>query len=172
MTTLYLCRGTAGFTYCAIAALSFLDCLPASMPGRKRHPSASARIEKTAISGLSSLPTTVHWLVSRQTTILEEEEYYNFEDFPKASASDHKPFSVVGAAPAMATNRSPNTFESHSSQDLRWAGFNGRCNKSADTCYSFWVGGSLAVRLLVLLRSIAASADEQLDTEQSASYGF
>ena len=28
------------------------------------------------------------------------------------------------------------------------AGFNGRCNKIADTCYAFWVGASLAVRAL------------------------
>ena len=27
----------------------------------------------------------------------------------------------------------------------RWAGFQGRCNKRADTCYSFWVGASLDV---------------------------
>ena len=28
----------------------------------------------------------------------------------------------------------------------QWAGFNGRVNKIADTCYVFWAGGSLAVR--------------------------
>ena len=36
------------------------------------------------------------------------------------------------------------------------AGFNGRCNKVADTCYAFWVGASLAVRfssLWTLMRS-------------------
>ena len=26
-------------------------------------------------------------------------------------------------------------------------GFDGRCNKPADTCYSFWAGGTLAVSL-------------------------
>ena len=29
--------------------------------------------------------------------------------------------------------------------DIRWVGFNGRCNKIADTCYAWWVGGALAV---------------------------
>ena len=29
--------------------------------------------------------------------------------------------------------------------DLSWVGFNGRTNKVADTCYSFWVGGTLSV---------------------------
>jgi len=33
---------------------------------------------------------------------------------------------------------------------LLWAGFNGRCNKVADTCYSFWVGGTLSVTPLSL----------------------
>lgn len=29
--------------------------------------------------------------------------------------------------------------------DLNWTGYNGRCNKIADTCYAFWVGASLDV---------------------------
>lgn len=29
--------------------------------------------------------------------------------------------------------------------DMRWVGFDGRCNKPADTCYTFWVGGTLSV---------------------------
>jgi prenyltransferase beta subunit len=33
---------------------------------------------------------------------------------------------------------------------LEWTGFNGRCNKIADTCYAFWVHGSLSVSLLSL----------------------
>lgn len=31
------------------------------------------------------------------------------------------------------------------SNDHENGGFNGRVNKSADTCYSFWVGGALDV---------------------------
>lgn len=31
--------------------------------------------------------------------------------------------------------------------ELLFAGFNGRCNKVCDTCYSFWVGGNLAVSI-------------------------
>ena len=30
-------------------------------------------------------------------------------------------------------------------QDDQFVGFNGRCNKRADTCYAFWVGASLSV---------------------------
>lgn len=35
-------------------------------------------------------------------------------------------------------------------ENTRFAGFNGRCNKVADTCYTWWVGGTLSVRRLPL----------------------
>lgn len=40
------------------------------------------------------------------------------------------------------------SYETRPSQstDLAWTGYNGRCNKIADTCYAFWVGASLNVR--------------------------
>jgi geranylgeranyl transferase type-1 subunit beta len=38
---------------------------------------------------------------------------------------------------------------------LEWTGFNGRCNKIADTCYAFWVHGSLSVRLSSLPSALA-----------------
>lgn len=31
------------------------------------------------------------------------------------------------------------------SDQLQYVGFNGRCNKIADTCYCWWVGGTLSV---------------------------
>ena len=34
--------------------------------------------------------------------------------------------------------------------ELQWAGLTGRCNKVADTCYTFWAGGSLTVDLRYL----------------------
>lgn len=36
-------------------------------------------------------------------------------------------------------------------EDLQFAAFNGRCNKNGDTCYAFWVGGTLDVSPLSLL---------------------
>ena len=89
---------------------------------------------------------TLHWLVSRQTTRLEEDEYYSLGDGPVASISAHRPFHVLGAAPVLAPDRHPDALAVPDTQDLQWAGFNGRYNKVADTCYSWWVGGSLAVR--------------------------
>ena len=56
-------------------------------------------------------------------------------------------FTVLGSNPALP----PEIFDFESlhfssSVDI-FAGFNGRCNKPADTCYSFWAGGALAVSL-------------------------
>jgi len=150
----YSFRGAAGFTYCAIGALSFLDRLSTSIPEMERLPPSRTGLERTSTRGLRSLSTTIHWLVSRQTTVLEEDEYYGSGDHPIASASKHKPLSVLGVTPAPATDRHLDALAVHDPQELRWAGFNGRCNKNADTCYSYWVGGSLAVRTLSALQSI------------------
>lgn len=65
----------------------------------------------------------VRWLVQRQMPYLEEEEG---ED---------------GAAPSEL--RKPHT----SDASPLVGGFHGRCNKKLDTCYSFWVGGGLDVRI-------------------------
>ncbi len=88
---------------------------------------------------------TLHWLISRQTTTLEEEDYYSLGDSPVALTSGNKPFHVTGAAPVSISPRVSDALTQSTEEDLRWAGFNGRCNKVADTCYSWWVGGSLAV---------------------------
>lgn len=66
-------------------------------------------------------------------------------DHSTTSVPTRKSFQVLGAVPGLATDRHPDAFTVPDLQELQWAGFNGRCNKVADTCYSWWVGGSLAV---------------------------
>lgn len=66
-------------------------------------------------------------------------------DHSAASVPARKSFQVLGAVPGLATDRHPDALTVPDLQELQWAGFNGRCNKVADTCYSWWVGGSLAV---------------------------
>jgi prenyltransferase beta subunit len=84
------------------------------------------------------------WLVSRQTSDLGEEEESDEED-------DSPPDQSEGLQPdtgnlsldekiALIPSLPPPTEES-----LNWAGFNGRCNKYADTCYSLWNTGTLVV---------------------------
>lgn len=99
----------------------------------------------------------LNFLVSRQTTELEEdgdddEEEDDEDDHNNRESSESaaKPVSEIQQAlEALSFNEKvkslpdlppPNT------DSLAWAGFNGRCNKIADTCYCFWVTGALGVR--------------------------
>ncbi|KAI9872239.1 MAG: hypothetical protein M1830_001875, partial [Pleopsidium flavum] len=162
----------AGFTYCAIGALSFLGRLSTFTPEVERLPPSRAGSERSSTMELSSLSATIHWLVSRQTTVLEEDEYVSSVDHPIASASNHKPFSVLGAMPAPTTGRHPDALAVQDPQELRWAGFNGRCNKNADTCYSWWVGGSLAILNKVHLMNFNANRRYLLEKTQHVVGGF
>ena len=90
------------------------------------------------------------WLVSRQTTMLREEDELHMADEEPPDATPPKfvppPSPAQGAFPAsVADAMLPHASMEMSSHELQWAGFNGRCNKVADTCYAFWVGGTLGV---------------------------
>ncbi|KAK6615240.1 prenyltransferase and squalene oxidase [Botrytis cinerea] len=108
----------AGYTYCAIASLSLLDRLP-KYPSSQPTASSNAN---PALPGLTNLPETIRWLALRQTSYNEEEE--GDEDGHNEATSDHHFVPDV---------------------DSTFVGFNGRCNKRVDTCYCFWVGGSLSM---------------------------
>ncbi|KAH8900930.1 prenyltransferase and squalene oxidase [Thozetella sp. PMI_491] len=107
----------SGYAYCAVSALSLLD-RPLE-GGKVSEPS------KAVQAGIRDIPALVHWLASRQFVYLEpsEDEDDDEEDNPVHPASlddlilDEKT-SLVG--------------------------FNGRCNKVADTCYTWWAAGTLA----------------------------
>lgn len=89
------------------------------------------------------------WLVSRQTLMLHEEDELPMadEEPPDMTPKIFPPtFHVQGAFPvSVADAILLNASIEISTHDLQWAGFNGRCNKVADTCYAFWVGGTLGV---------------------------
>ncbi|KAF2441347.1 terpenoid cyclases/Protein prenyltransferase [Karstenula rhodostoma CBS 690.94] len=121
-----------GFTSCAISALYFLDRLPTKKPdGRQR--------------GLRNLPMTLHWLASRQTLTLDEEDAddtYSDETDSAATCHDSHSFMKLRNYPSM---RGKLSFESQPPvhAELKWVGMNGRENKIGDTCYAYWhlVGG-------------------------------
>lgn len=110
--------GPAGLTYCAIATLSLLGQIPAN--ARQK----SLRCDEQTIS----FGDNVRWLLERQTTQLAD----NTDDEVSEGASD-----MLGPAEG-------DSFE-EGEERPQYAGFSGRMNKIADTCYCFWVGGSLAV---------------------------
>ena len=118
----------AGYTYCAIAALSFLG----------RLPNSQAALESAGTQhGLRYIPETIRWLVSRQSAYVDDEQGDEDE-----SGSD--PYQKQREAMVGIYSEDP-TVGDLSLEDKDFVGFNGRCNKSVDTCYAFWVGASLDV---------------------------
>ena len=129
----------AGYTYNGVGALKLLGKLP-------RHTSDSNNGERL---GAVFVENVTKWLVSRQTLMLHEgDEFPMAGNEPPDSTPTFFPpkFHVRGPFPVSIAEASlPNDSIQISSHDLQWAGFNGRCNKVADTCYAFWVGGTLGV---------------------------
>ncbi|KAI4249495.1 MAG: hypothetical protein L6R42_008966, partial [Xanthoria sp. 1 TBL-2021] len=131
----------AGWTYCAIAALSLLGRL---------HPPVKLRRPAQVWPSDDSIKQMLGWLANLQTSLLQEEDL-SMSDSTKAMAhldlnngAQQTPVEAtqvmfpedpltdgVGAEPLY--------------DELQWAGLTGRCNKVADTCYTFWAGGSLTI---------------------------
>lgn len=105
--------------------------------------------------GSKKFETLVTWLASRQTGELgeeeddeeeedenEDEDNANDTELTEAGSLDER-LAALPALPALTCD------------SIACAGFNGRYNKFADTCYSFWngatllVGKSLEVRLRI-----------------------
>ena len=136
----------AGLTYCALGTLSFLGL----MPGDATNPGRSSTGPATRYDDL------IRWLTYRQTTLLyedDEEEETQKEQDDSQTADAVKPHQN----PRPEADERLQVDETISSLPIlpeasqlsreAWdcAGFNGRVNKIADTCYCFWVTGSLAV---------------------------
>jgi geranylgeranyl transferase type-1 subunit beta len=113
----------AGYAYCAIGALSLLDRpLTNSTAG---HPSVVLH------SGIRNMPGLIHWLASRQFVYLEP------PPAPSSADSDDYEEEDNFLLPQHLSDLSL-------PQNTRHVACNGRCNKVADTCYTWWVGAALA----------------------------
>ncbi|KAF2994856.1 hypothetical protein E8E13_003984 [Curvularia kusanoi] len=127
----------AGFTSCAIAALFFVDRLP--LP---RGQASDGRVR-----GVTDLDKTLHWLASRQTATLEEDDSTDtFDDESDTANTCHDAHSFVRVKGDQTVSMT-NTIGSQPKVpfDLTWVGMNGRSNKIADTCYAYWVSAPLAI---------------------------
>jgi geranylgeranyl transferase type-1 subunit beta len=116
----------AGFACCAISALSLLDRLP--LP--------PSQTPDGRLRGVTNLPLTLHWLASRQTLTLDEDdalEAYRYETEGVAVYRDADAFNKLKDS----TNKTI--------PEIRCVGLNGRCNKIADTCYGYWTCAPLHV---------------------------
>jgi geranylgeranyl transferase type-1 subunit beta len=126
----------AGFAACAIAALGFVDRLPTS---------SDASDDRSR--GITNLPLTLHWLASRQTLTLDEEDSLdtlNDETDSAATCHDAHCFVKLGSQPS---KQGMLSFDDKPSShfELEWVGMNGRCNKIGDTCYAYWNCAPLAL---------------------------
>jgi geranylgeranyl transferase type-1 subunit beta len=132
---------TAGYTYCAIASLAFLNRLPGSLSLSPTSPKESAK-PVSHIPALTSLPATIRWLVSRQVEYQPEEQ-------GEENALERPPLPIQQQRDARAENfkspPEPRSLAELSLRESECVGFNGRCNKHVDTCYTFWVAASLDV---------------------------
>ena len=135
------CESHAGSTYCAISVLKLLDLLPTD--------AIPSLAENTNQVSPTSLQNLLHWLSHRQTTMLydyRDTDIFDEEDDEEDHTSDTPGFAVINATPAL-----PPSLLAFERMDLYscdrpiTAGLNGRVNKPADTCYSFWAGATLAV---------------------------
>ncbi|KAK3291935.1 terpenoid cyclases/protein prenyltransferase alpha-alpha toroid [Chaetomium fimeti] len=113
----------AGYAYCAIAALSLLD--------RPLTNSTPFHPNKILHSGIRNMPALLHWLASRQFVYLEPPPG-NPDDTEEEEDEDNF------LLPARLADLSL------SPAAERHVACNGRCNKVADTCYTWWVGAALA----------------------------
>ncbi|KAK5796757.1 hypothetical protein VI817_006041 [Penicillium citrinum] len=135
----------SGHTYCAVGSLEFL-----------RRASVDTQSVQMLSPGSPPFEALVNWLASRQTGELGEEEEEEEEqeegnkgqDQPKDETESHQPISEedISTLPLIT---------SLADDSIPCAGFNGRCNKVADTCYSFWNGATL----MMLDRSSVVDSD-------------
>lgn len=117
----------AGYTYCGIAALSYLDRLPVSI---STSWTTQQKTKEIRLRGLTNVNDTTRWLILRQCAIIDAggEESDNEDEDVESIQEDNLP------GPLEALNLNDTKY---------FIGSNGRLNKHPDTCYSFWVGASL-----------------------------
>lgn len=143
----------AGYGYCAVAALALLD-RPLEGGGGGDDINNNKKGEEVAskaiTEGIANQRGFVSWLASRQFAYLPEDEANSDEDDDDDDDDD----------PATANFRIADLSLSDNSATMpQLIGFNGRCNKVADTCYTWWTLGSLAVLNLPSSSSSSSDAD-------------
>lgn len=111
----------AGYAFCAIAALELLGRAP------EGNPSTTPSSGDLFTRGIADLPGLLRWLGSRSFLYKTDEEEEEEEEWHESIVTDVTPKTLLQPAchPLL--------------------GFNGRCNKHADSCYTWWTVSSLAI---------------------------
>lgn len=140
----------AGYGYCAVAALALLDRPLESSPptaqtgtGGQGHgemdgaaaatASAPWKSSQTVREGVADMQGFVSWLMSRQFAYVQ------------GSGAGDGDGDDDDDDPEIANFRLADLSLADTDAQAQYIGFNGRCNKVADTCYTWWTLGSLAV---------------------------
>ncbi|KAL2857749.1 terpenoid cyclases/protein prenyltransferase alpha-alpha toroid [Aspergillus pseudoustus] len=157
------CEAHSGHTYCAIGALTFLD----------RLSSGSEKVQLIS-PGSEKYESLVRWLVSRQTTELGEEDDSE-DDSDDGTSEANIAQDLAEAVAGLSIDESIVkllAIPPPSENSLHWAGFNGRCNKYADTCYSFWNTATLEMLGKLPLVDAAGNRQYLLEKTQHLVGGF
>jgi len=110
----------AGYAYCGVAALALLE---------RPLAESSTRPAPAIKPGIPSIPALLKFLACRQFAYIEAADSESEEeDLETGNYVEGKP-GPLSCDP-----------------DALCVGYNGRWNKNADTCYCWWVGGTLQVR--------------------------
>ncbi|OQD70026.1 hypothetical protein PENDEC_c027G05236 [Penicillium decumbens] len=119
----------SGHTYCAVGSLEFL----------RRGTIERQRVDLLS-PGSAKFEGLVNWLASRQTADIGEDDEEDEED--EAEMIDEQRTNIQTGSLDDRVRALPG-LTAIAGDTLACAGFNGRCNKVADTCYSFWNGATL-----------------------------
>ena len=158
-----LCSSTsiAGCTYCGVGVLRLLDRLP-STNIQEPNSSAEGFFNKTV-----NVQYLLRWLVNRQTLYIEEDE-----ECSDLEGNCQPPSFQKEHSQSYASLKAQEPSIEPSLQELQCAGFNGRVDKVADTCYAFWVGGSLAVSCFQYQVFLYTSLKPSIDAPKGPSTRF
>jgi geranylgeranyl transferase type-1 subunit beta len=109
-----------------------------------RLPLPSSQKPDGVVRGITNLPDTLKWLVSRQTVTLDTDDVDTLNDETDTSESCNDAHSFVKLGAFVSTQAESNVKGNPGVHfELQWLGVNGRCNKVADTCYAYWVSAPL-----------------------------
>lgn len=130
-------------TYCALGTLSFLN----HTPGLEEEALSEAKIA-ACTPGSEAFESLIEWLAFRQTNVLyDEDSGEDTEDDDIEDPGSIPPQKIAAGSIEEHISSLPllPTASQWAAEKQTYAGFNGRTNKISDTCYCFWVTGSLAV---------------------------
>ncbi|CAK7231415.1 geranylgeranyl transferase type-1 subunit beta [Sporothrix curviconia] len=109
----------AGYAFCAIAALELLG-RPA-----EGDPTTTRSSSDLFARGIADLPALLRWLAARIFLYRPEVEEDDDAEWQESIVTEVTPTEICGTSPLL--------------------GFNGRCNKHADSCYTWWTVASLDI---------------------------